>query len=145
MASATRRPRSSEAETAGRGSLITNPGIHDRVEDVRNQIREHHHHRKAEAKSLRVGVITVSDTRTVETDTGGALVLHRSLTSLQHQGHHITWLGLRAEFAELLKLVASETPRPKGGASLKPKKTVAFVCPGLPFIPMQSKGLSWQV
>jgi len=41
-------------------------------------------------------------------DTGGALVLHRSLTTLQHQGHHITWRGLRAEFAELLKLVASK-------------------------------------
>lgn len=41
-------------------------------------------------------------------DTGGALVLHRSLTSLQHQGHHITWRGLRTEFAELLKLVESK-------------------------------------
>ncbi len=41
-------------------------------------------------------------------DTGGALVLHRNLTILQHQGHHITWHGLRAEIAELLKLVASK-------------------------------------
>ncbi len=41
-------------------------------------------------------------------DTGGALVLHRSLTMLQHQGHHITWRGLREECAELLKLVASK-------------------------------------
>jgi phospholipid/cholesterol/gamma-HCH transport system permease protein len=41
-------------------------------------------------------------------DTGGALILHRSLTTLQHQGHHITWRGLRAEFEELLALVASK-------------------------------------
>ncbi|MDT7042759.1 MlaE family lipid ABC transporter permease subunit [Candidatus Nitronereus thalassa] len=41
-------------------------------------------------------------------DTGGALVLHRSLTRLQQQGHHITWRRLRAEFAELLKLVANK-------------------------------------
>lgn len=41
-------------------------------------------------------------------DTGGALVLHQSLTTLQHHGHHITWRGLKAEFAELLKLVASK-------------------------------------
>lgn len=43
-----------------------------------------------------------------EIDTGGALVLHRNLTSLQQQGHHITWQGLREEFAALLKLVASK-------------------------------------
>jgi len=39
---------------------------------------------------------------------------------------------------------AGEAPRPKGGASLKPT-TCASVPPprsGLPFIPMQSKGLS---
>ena len=33
-----------------------------------------HHHRKASAVSVSVAVITVSDTRTHETDTGGALV-----------------------------------------------------------------------
>lgn len=33
-----------------------------------------HHHRKAAAESVAVCVITVSDTRTLETDTGGALV-----------------------------------------------------------------------
>ncbi len=41
-------------------------------------------------------------------DTGGALVLHRSLTTLQRQGHRITWHGLREEFADLLKLVATK-------------------------------------
>ncbi len=33
-----------------------------------------HHHRKTAAVSVEVAVITVSDTRTLETDTGGALV-----------------------------------------------------------------------
>lgn len=41
-------------------------------------------------------------------DTGGALMLHRSLAALQHKGKHITWRGLRAEFAELLKLVSTK-------------------------------------
>lgn len=47
-----------------------------------------------------------SDITTI--DTGGALVLHRSLATLEHQGHHITWRGLRREFAELLQLVATK-------------------------------------
>ena len=34
-----------------------------------------HHHRRAAAESLDAAVITVSDTRTLETDTGGALVV----------------------------------------------------------------------
>lgn len=34
----------------------------------------HHHHRKAAAASVEVLVVTVSDTRTLETDTGGAKV-----------------------------------------------------------------------
>lgn len=41
-------------------------------------------------------------------DTGGALLLYQSLTTLQHQGHRITWRGLKAEFAELLKLVSTK-------------------------------------
>jgi len=34
----------------------------------------HHHHRKSAVASVPTAVITVSDTRTLETDTGGALV-----------------------------------------------------------------------
>lgn len=34
----------------------------------------HHHHRRAAAESVRTAVITVSDTRTLDTDTGGARV-----------------------------------------------------------------------
>lgn len=41
-------------------------------------------------------------------DTGGALVLHRRLTALERQGYHITWQGLRSEFAALLHLVATK-------------------------------------
>ena len=37
----------------------------------------HHHHRKAAAASVEVRVVTVSDTRTLETDTGGALVAEK--------------------------------------------------------------------
>ncbi len=35
---------------------------------------KHHHHRKGAAQSLATVVITVSDSRTLETDTGGAMV-----------------------------------------------------------------------
>jgi len=34
----------------------------------------HHHHRRAAQEKVEVAVVTVSDTRTLETDTGGALV-----------------------------------------------------------------------
>ena len=39
-------------------------------------------------------------------DTGGALVLYRSVNTLERQGQHITWRGLRAEFAKLLDLMS---------------------------------------
>ena len=43
-----------------------------------------HHHRKAAVESLEIAVITVSDTRTMETDTGGALVAE-FLETAKHQ------------------------------------------------------------
>lgn len=45
----------------------------------------HHHHRKAAATTLEVEVVTVSDTRTLETDTGGALVAQM----LEGAGHKV--------------------------------------------------------
>ena len=45
-----------------------------------------HHHRKAAAVSVSVVVITVSDTRTLETDTGGARVAEL-LESAEHKVH----------------------------------------------------------
>jgi len=44
-----------------------------------------HHHRKAAAISLEVSVITVSDTRTLETDTGGGLIVE----FLEAAGHRV--------------------------------------------------------
>lgn len=46
----------------------------------------HHHHRKAAAASVEVLVVTVSDTRTLETDTGGALVCEM----LEAAGHKVS-------------------------------------------------------
>jgi molybdenum cofactor biosynthesis protein B len=45
----------------------------------------HHHHRKGAPESVPTCVITVSDTRTLETDTGGALVVEH----LEKAGHAI--------------------------------------------------------
>lgn len=44
-----------------------------------------HHHRRAAPSSLGVAVVTVSDTRTLETDTGGAAVV----AALEAAGHRI--------------------------------------------------------
>ncbi len=44
-----------------------------------------HHHRKAAAQSIEAAVITVSDTRTLETDTGGLLVVE----FLEAAGHRV--------------------------------------------------------
>jgi len=44
-----------------------------------------HHHRRAAPASLGIVVVTVSDTRTFETDTGGAAVVD----ALEAAGHHV--------------------------------------------------------
>ncbi len=44
-------------------------------------------------------------------DSGGAVLLHRTLTQLDRQGRHVTLRGLRPEFAELLKLVSAHWTR----------------------------------
>jgi molybdopterin adenylyltransferase len=46
----------------------------------------HHHHRKAATARVEVRVVTVSDTRTLETDTGGALVAEK----LEAAGHKVS-------------------------------------------------------
>ena len=46
----------------------------------------HHHHRKAATASVEVLVVTVSDTRTLETDTGGARVAEM----LEAAGHKVS-------------------------------------------------------
>ena len=53
-------------------------------------------------------------------DTGGALLLHRTIQALQAKGQHSMWRGLRTEFAALLQLMSSkyftlDTTPPKTG------------------------------
>jgi len=40
-------------------------------------------------------------------DTGGAVMLHRTVTQLRRQGRQVSVEGLRAEFAELLRMVSA--------------------------------------
>ncbi len=47
----------------------------------------HHHHRQSAKAEVPTAVITVSDTRTLETDSGGALVAE----FLDRAGHPVTW------------------------------------------------------
>ena len=47
-------------------------------------------------------------------DTGGAVVLHRTLTQLRHQGRQISVEGLRPEYEELLHVVSSNWGRVSG-------------------------------
>jgi phospholipid/cholesterol/gamma-HCH transport system permease protein len=47
-------------------------------------------------------------------DTGGAVVLHRTLTQLRHEGRQISVEGLRPEFEELLQVVSSNWGRVSG-------------------------------
>lgn len=47
-------------------------------------------------------------------DTGGAVVLHRTLTQLRNEGRKISIKGLRPEFEELLQVVSSNWSRVSG-------------------------------
>jgi len=47
-------------------------------------------------------------------DTGGAVVLHRTLTQLRHDGRQISMEGLRPEFEELLQVVSSNWSQVSG-------------------------------
>ena len=51
---------------------------------LRNMPAIHEEHQKQGPQSVRCAVITVSDTRTPETDTGGQTVIHH-LTTAGHQ------------------------------------------------------------
>ncbi len=53
----------------------------------------HHHHRKDAAQAVSVVVITVSDTRTLETDTGGALAQEL----LEKAGHRVVSRSIVAD------------------------------------------------
>ncbi|MDE3049446.1 MAG: STAS domain-containing protein, partial [Nitrospirota bacterium] len=44
-------------------------------------------------------------------DTGGAVVLHRTMTQLRRQGRQVSVEGLRAECAELLRTVSANWGR----------------------------------
>ena len=44
-------------------------------------------------------------------DTGGAVVLHRTMTHLRRQGRQVSVEGLRVEFAELFRMVSANWGR----------------------------------
>lgn len=52
-------------------------------------------------------------------DTGGAVVLHRTLTQLRHEGRQISVEGLRPEFEELLQVVSSNWSQVSGLKALQ--------------------------
>ena len=72
-----------------------------------------HHHRKGAPKRVSSAVITVSDTRTPETDTGGALVVEY----LESAGHPVAFREIvRDEPAEIQAAVAAALDREDLGA-----------------------------
>jgi molybdenum cofactor biosynthesis protein B len=63
-----------------------------------------HHHRQDAARSVPTAVITVSDTRTLEDDTGGALVVEL----LEGGGHTVTHREVVPDDAERIEAAASQ-------------------------------------
>jgi molybdenum cofactor biosynthesis protein B len=86
---------------------------------------DRHHHRKAAPGSVATAVVTVSDTRTLETDTGGSLVVEL----LQSAGHSIAARDIirdeaRAIAAQVIELVANDAVRAivlTGGTGVSPR------------------------
>lgn len=63
----------------------------------------HHHHRKAASASVPTAVITVSDTRTLEDDTGGTLVA----SLLEGGGHAVTAREIVPDDADAIEAATS--------------------------------------
>lgn len=53
-------------------------------------------------------------------DTGGAVMLHRTVTQLRRQGRHVSVEALRPEFAELLQMVSTNWNRIEAAPATKP-------------------------
>jgi phospholipid/cholesterol/gamma-HCH transport system permease protein len=53
-------------------------------------------------------------------DTGGAVVLHRTMTQLRRQGRQVSVEGLRVEFAELFRMVSANWDRIETTPAAKP-------------------------
>jgi phospholipid/cholesterol/gamma-HCH transport system permease protein len=53
-------------------------------------------------------------------DTGGAVVLHRTVTRLRRQGREVSIEGLRAEFTELLRVVSANWDRVEAAPATQP-------------------------
>jgi phospholipid/cholesterol/gamma-HCH transport system permease protein len=53
-------------------------------------------------------------------DTGGAVVLHRTMTQLRRQGRQVSVEGLRVEFAELFRMVSANWDRVEAAPATKP-------------------------
>ena len=75
-----------------------------------------HAHRHHDARSVRCGVITVSDSRSEENDTSGQLILRL----LREAGHEI----------ELYRIVRDEPNQIVGVLAAAPKTTQAIICNG---------------
>lgn len=55
--------------------------------------------------------LALDATRITAMDTGGAVVLHRTLMQLRQEGRHVSIEGLRPEFADILGMVSSNWNR----------------------------------
>ena len=74
----------------------------------------HHHHRKAALSEVPTAVITVSDTRTLETDTGGGLVAEM----LGEAGHPVASRAIVRDEPEAIAAATSEALRADGVAAV---------------------------
>jgi len=69
----------------------------------RTPAHHHHHHRRSALESVPTAVITVSDTRTLETDTGGGLAVEL----LEGAGHPVSLREIVPDDADRIEAAAS--------------------------------------
>jgi len=69
-----------------------------------NPASPHHHHRRAAKTSIATRVLTVSDTRTLETDSGGSLAAEM----LSEAGHRIVGRQIVPDEPEAIRQVVTE-------------------------------------
>ena len=68
----------------------------------------------------RLGELIFDAGRITAMDTGGAVVLHRTVMQFRQQGRQVSVEGLRAEFAELLRMVSANWDRVERLPAAKP-------------------------
>ena len=83
-----------------------------------------HHHRRTAPRHLAAAVITVSDTRTLETDTGGGLVVEL----LEGAGHRVAHRTLVPDDRAAIAAIRSSVKwRPAVGAATAPLRSANSV------------------